>query len=262
LYFNLQREVTAPRVQLPSKLRDEIRTKLVLAATTNGYLDNAQLCCLYLRQKGRHKSNNITDFRRDGSSLGDYLPALRLLTQAGFQVLLTGDVALDPRMSQQFCGLLVDSKSLKVDKELLDLFAATEAEIFIGEAGGGVWLPGLNNIPCLLLNAFPYGFGLPNSWVYYKTVRDASGELVHYSKLFSDHILDYELAGMTLHHNNRDEIYRAVSCFLEDIAHPEKVDPNAYILSQLPDHAMIKQARARLSPAWLELFEVTRLDEA
>jgi putative glycosyltransferase (TIGR04372 family) len=254
-YFRLQRDVPASPVRVPRKWYAQIRNRLNKAISSFDSAKQVRLCCLYLRQKGDN-SADITDYMRVGSNLEAYLPAVKLLNRAGFQVLLTGDVLLNRKLYQECHGLLVDAKNLGVKNDLFNLFAATEAEIFIGETGGGAWLPGLNGIPRLLLNGFPYGYGLPNSWVYYKTVRDPSGRLVHYSKLFSDHPFDYELEGMTIHNNSSEEICEAVSSFIEDVSKGKEGDLNARIIEQLPDHLWIKHAKsARLSPAWLKLYE-------
>ncbi len=254
-YFRLQEEVMAAPLRLPGKSRDEIRNRLSRVTARNQSNKGIRLCCLYLRQKGLD-SSDITNSRRTGSPLENYLPAVKLLIHSRFQVLLTGDVGLSKKIYQEFGGLLVDGENLGVDKEAFSLFAATEAEIFIGEAGGGCWLPGLNGIPRLILNAFPYFIAMPNSWMYYKTVRDQTGKLVHYSKLFSDHAYDYELAGMSVRSNSAEEILGAVSSFIGDISGGGTEDPNTNIIEKLPDHLWIKHAKnARLSPAWLRLYD-------
>lgn len=253
-YFKLQREVTAPPVRLPPERRDGIRRELDRVAPAGAGHPPRRRCCLYLRQKGRG-SSDITNSRRDGSPLEQYVPAIELLNRSHYQVLLTGDAEIDPSLYLRFPGMLVDSRSIGIDKQEFDLYAATESDIFIGESGGGIHLPGINGIPRLLMNAFPYFFGLPHSWVYYKTVRDEKGKWVHYTKLFLEHAYDYELKGMTIHPNTAEEIFKAVSCFITDISRAGQADPNAHVMSTLPDHTWIKQAGARLSPAWLKLYE-------
>jgi len=259
-YFKLQKDVLAPPVRLPVRWRNKVRRVLNRALPPTSQTNHTPLCGMYFRQKGVN-SGQITEWRRNGSPFEDYMPAIRLLNRAGYQVLLTGGVALSSSLYVEFSGMLVDGKNLGINKQIFDLYAATEVDIFIGEAGGGIFLPGVNNIPRLLVNAFPYYFAVRNSWVYYKTVRDQTGKLVHYAKLFSDHAYDYELAGMTLHNNSAEEICEAVSCFLEDVPRAHEPDPNKEIIAQLSDNTWIKQANARLSPAWLKLYDGEMLDK-
>src|SRR5262249_1365718 len=157
-----------------------------------------------------------------GSPLSEYLPAVELLNDAGYQVILVGDGVLDPITFERCGGMLVDARSVNVNKDILDLFGATEVDIFIGETGGGLWLPGINHIPRLHLNAYPYFVAKPNSWIYYKTVTDRDGKLIHYREVFANHMYDYELPGMTLHDNSADAICRAVTCFLENLSAGDK----------------------------------------
>src|SRR5262249_13835945 len=162
-------------LRLPCLVRDRIRSKLV-AITKHG---GVRLCGLYLRRKGEDSSDHTTNWRV-GSPLFEYLPPLELLNDAGYQVILVGDGVLDPITFERCGGMLVDARSVNVNKDILDLFGATEVDIFIGETGGGLWLPGINHIPRLHLNAYPYFVAKPNSWIYYKTVTDRDGKLIHY----------------------------------------------------------------------------------
>lgn len=253
-YFNLQLKVAAPSVMLPQRWREEVGDVLNRVLPPSKNVIPTLLCGMYLRQKGVN-SEDITEWRRNGSPFENYMPAIRLLNRAGYRVLLTGDVGLSPSLYTEFDGMLVDAQILQIDKMLFEIYAATEVDIFIGESGGGIWLPGINGIPRLLLNAFPFSTGMPGSWVYYKTATDLSGQLVHYTKLFTEHSYDYELKGMTLHNNNAEEIYNAVCCFIDDVVRSRDGDPYAHVVSGLPDHTWAKQAKTRLSPAWLRLYE-------
>ena len=252
--FDLMMKVAARPVHIPLKWREGIQGKLDLVAANCGRPFLKNICCLYLRQKGR--GGDASTSSRNGSLLEAYVPAVRLLNRAGFQVLLIGDVPLSSLLYNEFGGLLIDAKNSHIDKEIFDLYAATEADIFIGEHGGGLILPGLNSIPRLIVNAFPYYIALPNSWVYFKKVRDQAGRLVHFRRVFAEYAYNFDISGMTVHNNTAEEIYEAVSCFIEDSSHREALDPNAHVVAQLPDHAWIKYiVNARLSPAFLKSFD-------
>lgn len=245
-YFRLLDRSKAPKVRLPPKQREIIIDKL-------GAGRNKKLCCLYLRRKGVD-SKNITELTRIGSEFEEYASAIRLLGKAGYLVLLTGDIDINNGMEREFGGMLFDSGRLNVDKDLFNIFAATESDIFIGESGGGVWLSVVNNLPILLVNAFPYGYGLPNSWVYYKTLKGIDGAPADYDRIFSNYIWKYTFGNFKLENNKSDEIWKAISSFITDISKPDDYDPCADIVSKMPDYAWIKEAKARLSPAWREVY--------
>lgn len=244
-YTRLIREVPAPRVRIPERWRSTVSHGL--ARLGPGNVDGRWLCCLYLRQKGQG-SDDIANRRRIGSPLEEYVAGIRVLIGAGYQVLLTGDVALPPPLFRSFGGLLVDARSAGVDKDVFSLFAATEADIFVGEVGGGTWLPGVNGIPRLVFNAFPYFYGFPNSWMYFKILTDQGGRPVDYRDLFANHAYDWEARGLKVHNNSSQEIAEAIVCFLQDLERPGEVSGNALMF---PEYTWMRHAEARVSPVWL-----------
>ncbi len=252
-YFDLIKKVEAPPVKLPEPIRNSIAEQLneLVPSRAQGAIKR---CALYLRQKEEHGAD-YHNSRRCGSPFADYLEAVRFLNASGYQVLLTGDVSIPSEVAREFRGMFADARFARLDRELFDLFAVTECDIFVGDPGGGVWLSGLNDIPRLLINAFPFFFGLPNSWVNYKTLRDTRGRLVHYDRLFSEFAHDYDLAGYTLHNNSSMEILRAVETFLQDLEHPENPDPGREILDRVPDYIWSKHAGTRICRSWLGLFD-------
>ncbi|MBI3321944.1 MAG: TIGR04372 family glycosyltransferase [Candidatus Omnitrophica bacterium] len=244
-YVRLQEEVAAPRVQVPTKWRRLIEERLRGLTPPGTATAAVRRCGLYLRQVAAD-SNDLTSVRRDGSPFEDYVPAIRLLARAGFQVLLVGEVALDRRWHEEFRGMLVDARRLGVDPAWFDLYAGTEVDLFIGENGGGSWLPGLNGIPRLLLNVFPYYprpcyLGMAHTWLYYKTVRDASGQPVSHERLCAEHAYDYGVSGMTLHNNSAQEIAEAVEEFLQHAS----AEGSSSLEAWIDDNS------AKLSPVWV-----------
>ncbi len=181
--------------------------------------------------------------------------AIELLVNSGYQVWLTGDRDLPKPVFERFRGMVVSADYLGVKSNVWSLYAATEADIFVGETGGGTWLPGVNGIPRLVLNAYPYFYGFPRSWMFYKTVRDQAGHLMDYRELFRKYAYSYDIPpGMAVHPNTREEIAEAVSQFLMDIQTPsETLAPPEYD-DFIPEHTWFKQAHARLSPAFVRLF--------
>ena len=245
-YIWLQREVPVPHVHLPERWRRRVRSRLSAVVGQQ----QKPFCCLYLRQKGAGSSLSF-ESRRVGSPLVDYLDGVQALIQAGYQVAVTGDVQVPPGMSAQFGGMLVDARALRIDPQVFSLYAATEAALFVGETGGGTWLPGINGISRLVLNAYPYYYGYPNCWMFYKYVTDAQGRLVPYRELFEHHAYDWDLPGMTIHNNTGEEIRDAIAAFLQDLGHPAPAAEQGF---QFPEHTWAFHARSKLSSTWLRRY--------
>ena len=249
-YIWLLREVPAPSVHLPERLRHKIKRRLIQAAGKEG----KGLCCMYLRQKGAGSTLSF-ESRRVGSPLEDYVPGIETLIQNGYQVTVTGDVSVPKGMLSHFGGMLIDADALRVNPQVLSVYCATEADIFIGETGGGTWLPGINGIPRLVLNAFPYYYGYPNTWMFYKFVTDARGQLVPYQALFDEHAYDWDLPGMTIHNNSSHDIHSAIVSFLHDIRILGDVSHQNQF--QFPKHTWAWHAQSKLSHAWLRKYSST-----
>lgn len=147
-YRRLCAEVLAPPVHLPTLLREPIQAALDRLAGPR------RLATLYLRQKGSPAEPE--SFSRNGSDdFDDYVPAILALRNAGYRVLLIGDRRPTQLHFELLHPFLVDARILGLDTQAFALFAATECDIFIGEAGGGLSLPLVNRIPTLAINVPP-----------------------------------------------------------------------------------------------------------
>lgn len=246
-WFALIGQGRVPRARLPQQVRVAIQERIRRYAGTA-----RRLCCVYLRGKGQG-SLDSTNARRDGAPVAAYVPAIRTLLDHGYVVLVTGDRALPPGAKETLGRRLVCAQWLELDERLFSLFAGTESEVWIGNVGGGAMLPFACGIPMLVVDAFPYGAGLPG-WMHYKTVRDHEGRLIHYSELFGRHGFDCELPGWVVCDNSADEIVAAVQEFLGGLTEPCSQAAQD-VLAALPDHVMEKHLKGRFCEAWLRLFE-------
>jgi putative glycosyltransferase (TIGR04372 family) len=230
-------------IHLPATHQDSIRSRI--NAFTNRKVE--RLCCLYLRQK------DISG--RIGSPFEAYIPSIRLLIEKGYVVMITGDREPEPRYAEEFGRSMVCASYLKADPWVFDLFAATEAQIWVGDTGGGSWLSIINRIPMLVVNGFPYAFGVPGATMHYKFIIDnKSGERVHYSRLFRDHENDFELKGMTLKENTADEILAAVKTFIGELEGSPINDQGKAIMQTFPDYTLGKFVDTRLAEDYLRAF--------
>ncbi len=244
----LQMRAPAPPIRLPEAIRNDIVPKLEGLWRDAGHGEKAKICCLYLRFE---KRESYTTRLRNSSPLEDHLPAVRLLNEAGYQVLLTGDFEIDSNTRESFKGDFVEAKILGIDNNIYQLFAATEAEIFIGTAGGGDLPAVINAIPSLYLNWFPYSHGRRNSWVYFKSARDEAGQILPGRQLITDFVRDAAASFGTLIDNTQEEITDAVACFIEDVKNTNAPDPYADIAALIPQDTQFHLVGTRLSPAWV-----------
>ena len=244
----LQMQMPAPPIRLPEAIRNDITLKMESLWRDAGHEEKAKICCLYLRFEARE---SFTTRLRNSSPLEDHLSAVRLLNEAGYQVLLTGDFSIDSAVRESFRGGLVDAESLGTDGDIYQLFAATEADIFIGANGGGDLPAVINAIPSLYINWFPYSNGRKNAWVYFKSAQDHDGNLLPGRRLITDFVHDDAASFGTLVNNTQDEITDAVACFIEDVKNVEAPDPYADVAALIPANTQFHITGARLSPAWV-----------
>jgi putative glycosyltransferase (TIGR04372 family) len=216
----------------------------------------ARLCAMYQRLDPTGKGKD-----RDGAKMAAYLPAIRMLVDEGYQVMLAGDRTLENEAFESFAGMVVDAERLGVDLEFFRLFAQTGADICVGDAGAGMILPTIVSMPMLVLNAYPIahigGLGV-GSWIYPKRHTDkATGEPIPIEMIFRDDPFGYLEPPENKpflsqpHPNTKDEITEAVRCFLAELANPAEDDPGRELVDLLPRQSLFRLSGAKLSPAFV-----------
>jgi putative glycosyltransferase (TIGR04372 family) len=256
-YFHLMTHRPAPPVRLPANMTAPIRA--ALAAAVGGGSGARKLCCLYLRQRG--SASEVDSFVRTGSELSDYVPAIRRLVQAGYQCLLVGDRKLSGEVAQMFGGWLADAQSLGQDPAATALFGASEADLFIGESGGGTFLPGVNGIPTLIVNNIPYYQTRYRATTFFKLCTDDSGALIDLKRMFGELSRAHEIQGGTIHSNTPDQLELAVIEFLAEHRKGEAYGVAVETVVGRPNDLWYADAQARISPAWLGLVSGAKRTE-
>jgi putative glycosyltransferase (TIGR04372 family) len=208
MYLIKERENLAP-IRLPDDIREDMKNRIRDVWRKTGGTGPVKLCCLYLRFERRE---SYTTRLRNSSSVETHLSAVRLLNEAGYQVLLTGDREMTPEIRKEFSGRFIDSDSISADKELFSLFAATEADILIGNNGGGITPALVNGTPGLYLDWFPFFMGYPNSWFYFKAASTEEGKMVPPEDLITKHAYDLSCSFGVLKNITSEEIRDAVAC--------------------------------------------------
>jgi putative glycosyltransferase (TIGR04372 family) len=244
----LQKNIKSLPLRLPQVFRDEFNSRLEQAWTAGGHATPRKICCLYLRYEERDSRYIML---RNSSSLENHLLAIRHLNNAGYQVLLTGDFKIKDATKTEFKGGVANAEVIGVDHDLFQLFAASEADIFIGNHGGGDMISVSNGTPGLYIDWFPYSHGRKNAWFYYKSARDKNGEMISGKRLITDFIYDSTASFGTLLNNTQEEITDAVVCFIEDVKKRGAPDPCADVAALIPKDTNFHAIGARLSPAWV-----------
>ncbi len=245
----LQASIFAPPIRLPELKRKDIQERLAQAWRRSGRKGPAKYCCLYLRHEKRDAPFART---RNGSDVKRHLPAISLLNENGYQVLLTGDHEIDPDSRSDAEGGLVDGKNIGVNSNIFQLYAATEADILMGNNGAGI-CPGFGPGKAkLLLDWYPFYSGMSNSWVYFKDAVDWEGKAIPGQRIFTELLHKNPNEYGDLRNMSGEEILAAVADFIDDVANPGRPDPHADIARLLPADSIFHYVGARLSPAWVK----------
>jgi len=247
LYWNLRREHEMEAPFLPLKLKEKVERALALA---RGGRDGVLTCGIYLKCTGSEKT--LPD---DGSPLEDYLPAVGMLIDRGYQVLVSGDRELPDEIAGDFGGMLVDARRLGIDPYLFSLYSSFNADIFIGENGGGLSLAEYNEAsPKLALNIWPF-WGAIDGWVYYKQAFDGEGLPLEFSRMAGDLAFAYPEEGkFSIVQNSADEISEAVKRFLEEVEKPGSSEIDRELENLWPSYSFFGLADCHISPAYVEKY--------
>ena len=240
----LRLEHPAPAV----RLRPPVRRQADDAVRAASAVGNYKRANFYIRQK------NTTDEMsslRNGGPFADYLPAFQHLFARGYLILLNGDGCIPSNLRDRFKGQLLDAKSCGLDRAMFSLFAATECDVSIGEPGGGFWLPTMNAIPSLMINAFPMYMGREHTTLLFKTLRTATGERLSPEQLLRGRLYDHCCDDLQISTNSADEIAAAVDEFLDFAESGAQTALQPSLEQTLPWDSFAKICRSRYSPIWL-----------
>lgn len=241
-YFNA---VPAPVYALPVEIEAAVDAEVLIA--TGGTSPLAGWCGMHL------KKDEGDDTFKDGSPIEAYLPAMRKIVDAGYQILLKGDRDLPDAYRKELGGMIVDAKSLKVDPNIFNLYVIVKSTIFIGDSGPGSWMIGGTDVPSLAMNVFPIGLGFSITWVYFKSCFDAADRKASVETLFSEIAeLGNRPANWFEKTMTTEEIEETVEEFLRQPVPRTELDDHPEIVSLLPAWSCFRSVGvSRLSPAWV-----------
>lgn len=263
----LRAQIDVPPMALPKDEREAVLSALAQARGGR----SAKLCGFHTRYGG-----DVDKSHRDGSPLEFYIPAIRKLIAAGYQVMVQGDRSFHPRFMETFDGMLVDAERLGVDKNVFRLFCGCHSDIFIGDWPVAPQFAASNGIPTLVVNAWPWGWGVNGSQVYFRGVRGGDGvawsaerclrqgalincntEPHHHPELFRhDEGLIREIARCTQIPLDEEALLAAVTAFLEDLdANARESDAQKQARERFPAWTPIAMAtNCRINRAWVDRY--------
>ena len=123
---------------------------------------NRPIICIYRREK---VSGGISSKRRVGGDLSNYADFLTQLHSHNFTIFAVGEI---DKLKSSF-DFIVSAENLNMEKAKFDLLAVLACDIFVGNVGGGSWLPLLGKSEKkIYIDAFPYWWKPNNSSVLYK----------------------------------------------------------------------------------------------
>jgi putative glycosyltransferase (TIGR04372 family) len=247
MYWELRRRHRMQDPYLPDHLREKVAAAI---RSARGGRDQTHLCGLYLKKQARQAVAP-----QDGSPLEVYLPAIRLLVENGYQVLLTGDRPLPATVADSFDGMFVDAERVGIDWNLFNLFTLFNADIFIGETGAGLHLVEYNEgCPQLGVNTWPF-WGALRGWIYYKHAFDADGAPLDISRIAGEFTFVVPEEGKySVVDNSSDEILDAVTCFLEEVENPGSSTIDRELEDFWPPYSFFKLAKCHISPAYVRNY--------
>ncbi len=244
MYFYLQRTVPLLSPSLPDRYLTEITQALDDVCSRRPRKGT----CGFFLKKGEDSSH------KDGSNLEEYLPAFRLLTERGYQILITGDCPLSVKLSEEFEGMIVDARTqtLGISVDLFRLYAALHTDIFIGDSGGGVNLASLRkDRPILVLNAPVFNIGLNNLRIYYKHAYNQDGRHISFADMTGKYARLRDIPKeFVIECNTADEILEAVRCHLDEAENPGGGEIDKSLEDLWPFYSLFKMGECHVSPAY------------
>jgi hypothetical protein len=112
-----------------------------------------KICTFYLRQKDIN-TNNFSSVLRNGGKKIEYMEVFKFLIRNNYFIYLIGDKLFSKDDLKCFNNRIIDSSFVKIHKDLYNIYAATNCDLFLSEHGGalhyGVFAPlsiGINFFP-------------------------------------------------------------------------------------------------------------------
>lgn len=151
---------------------------------------------------------------RDAGPVANYLPAVQWLTENGFHVVPWGE------RSDTFKGMkgVYTLELAALERDIFNLYAFSEAALFVGQQSGAPVLANACGVPVLLTDALPHRYGTfrREDVILFKRLRErATGRLLSLVEVFRDHPdlaqgFNFDASGVEIVDNTAEEILEAI----------------------------------------------------
>ena len=190
IYFHKVNDKQLPNPKLnPENLR-KIHNKLRIKN-----IKINKICSVYLRKKYSPKSDESNNIR-NGSPKEDYKKMFEHLIKKKFTIFLVGDTIFNFNEIRKFKKRVIDYRIAQMRKDIFQIYALTENNIFISEPGGAQFF-GLYSKKSFGINYFPIGFKPPFNKILHKNIIDKKGKLIK-SKIKKKIFWKYNISGLGL----------------------------------------------------------------
>jgi putative glycosyltransferase (TIGR04372 family) len=207
-YVRLLHDGVGRDAALPPDLRTRARD--AIAAAYPGFFQRP-FVTLSFRRKGRGLEAHTAI--RDAGPAESYAPAVRWLTENGFNVVLWGD---DSAPLEGLDGVFTLERA-ELPRDELNLFVFAEAALFVGQQSGAPVLANACGVRCLLTDALPHRYGTfrREDLVLFKRLRDRDGRVLSLVEIYRDHPdlaqgYNFDAKGVEIVENSPEEILEAV----------------------------------------------------
>ena len=205
-------------------------------------------CVFFFRDKGNH-SNDKSSYLRDSSDPNHYYPAIKSAIELGWQVFLSGNVSTKETWFDDFGENLIYPQKFN-DTDLYNVFVGAKADCLIGVGSGSLTYKYLDcRKGCLVIEAFPLGFGWYKSTVAYKFPLHKT----KISDLFSPTNMNYKKKQYFKDYTKND-LKKIIIDYLINFK-PNKVYGFLPSQNTLKDNFYFKNSGARISKKWLEIYK-------
>jgi len=169
------------------------KLNLNIDSTSNNYNfpTGRKVCTIYLRQKSL--INDFSNTARSGSANPRvYFNMINYLIKKNYIIYLVGEDVFSKKDFLIFKEKVMDYRSFRLSKKYFQIYAATNCDLFISEAGGGHWF-GLYAKKSFLINCLPYGYKPFNfKKILYKKVINDNNTIMSYKKANKNFYLSYD----------------------------------------------------------------------
>ena len=142
-------EKRGPLLTLPS----DIERRGVEALSSVGINPGGWFVALHVRESASNKHHaglhNVLN-----SSIADYFPAIKHITDRGGWVIRLGDPNMMPLPAMPN---VLDYCHSEIRSDWMDVFLLAKCRFFLGTSSGPAYVPGIYGVPSVLTNWWPYG---------------------------------------------------------------------------------------------------------